>query len=69
MLKIVTDTMEPGAREEETIEDSESQILQPLAVVLDSASTSVIRPMKADVPIKDGYLLDASSKHNAISSC
>jgi hypothetical protein len=61
--------MEPGAREEETIEDSESQILQPLAVVLDSASTSVIRPMKADLSIKDGYLLDASSKHNAIYSC
>ena len=39
--------------------DSESQILQPL---VDSVSTSVTRPIKADFPIRVGYRLEASSR-------
>ena len=57
--------MEPGASEDATMEGSESQILQPL----DSRSTSITLPMKADFPINAGYLVEASSKdHTRFSS-
>lgn len=60
----ITDTMEPGEREEASMEDSESQILHPL----NSGTTSATRRMKADFPIMEGNLLDASSK-DWISFC
>lgn len=50
--------MEPGARLDASMEDSESQILQPL----DPVSTSETWPMKADLPISEGYWLEASSR-------
>lgn len=53
-----TETKEPGAREEASMEDSESQILQPL----ESVSMPVIWPIKADLPIKVGYRVEASSR-------
>lgn len=48
------------------MEDSESHILHPL----DSnppAAPSVIRPTKAVFPMKEGYLLEASSRTDEIS--
>lgn len=60
----ITETVEPGARLKATIEGSESQILQPF----ESGSTPVTRPMKADFPIREGHLLEASSRYRRRSS-
>ena len=56
--------MEPGAREEASMEGSESQILQPLEL----RSTSTSFPMKADLLIREGYLVEASSREEARES-
>ncbi|KAF7819151.1 Calmodulin-interacting protein 111 [Senna tora] len=56
--------MEPGVSEEETMEDSDSQILQPL----DAGSTSLTLQMKADLPMKEGNFLEASSQEETSSS-
>lgn len=58
--------MEPGGREEETMEDSESQILHPLE--LRALSTSLISPTIADFPMKPGNFLEASSQKEASRS-
>lgn len=58
-------TIEPGAIEEETIEDSESHILHPLD---SSPISSVIRPTNAVVAISKGYLLEAAFRDDNTSS-
>jgi hypothetical protein len=54
-MNFITETSEPGAREDATIEGSESQILASLEVEL-VESTSVIWAMKADCEMKDGKI-------------
>src|SRR4051812_30783739 len=49
---------------EEVMEDSESQTLHPL----ESVSTSVTRPTKADLLMREGNLLEASSREHKKSS-
>lgn len=58
--KLITETSEPGAREEAIIEDSESQIL---AVPLERESVdsiSLISTTKADCEMKEGKIREAS---------
>lgn len=51
-------------KEEATMEGSESQILNPLEAWSRASSTEVSWPMKAEVPINEGYLLEASSREH-----
>lgn len=48
-------------KEWETMEGSESQTLQPLG----ESSTSVSWAMKADLAMRDGYLVEACSRQEA----
>lgn len=59
-----TDTRDPGGMEEETMADSESQILQPLESQTASSTTV---PMKAALEMRDGNCAEASSRED--SSC
>lgn len=63
---IFTDTMEPGEIEEASMEDSESQILQPLVSTVSTASSD-IRPIKSVSEIKEGNFLEASSRQHLSS--
>lgn len=55
--------MEPVLKEDEFMEGSESQILNPS----ESCRASVAWPMKADFPMRDGYFLEASSRQSTNS--
>ena len=59
-----TETMEPGEMELATMEGSESQIVHPLG----RETTSETRPVRADFPMKEGNLPEASSIKESKSS-
>ena len=60
----ITETIAPWVKLEASIEDSESQTLQ----AVDWTGSLISLPTKADLPIKKGYLLEASSMEERNSS-
>jgi len=62
---LITETSEPGAREEATIEDSESQILAAPLERESVDSILVISATKADCEMKDGKIREASWQREA----
>lgn len=58
--------MEPGEIEESSMEDSESQILQPLVSTVSTASSDIL-PIKSVLQIKEGNFLEASSRQHLSS--
>lgn len=67
MVMVITETIEPGEREEESMEGSESQILKPLKRGTVS-STWMISATNADLAMREGNFLEASS-HKEACSC
>jgi len=66
MVMVITETMEPGEREEESMEGSDSQILKPLKRGTVS-STWRISETNADSEMREGNFREASSRKETCS--